>query len=384
MLRRVNMAEYPLLKDFINEELVRQIAERIIALHPAFDGAAFTSSVMAQLDALELKARNAWIADKLREFLPADYPRALRILLAILDDERGFAPIEQAGLRLMALPCFIERYGSSHPAESLEAMPVVTRVSSCEFAIRPLLAQEPVSTMARLRLWVADDDERVRRLASEGSRPRLPWGAQLKAFIADPSPTLALLESLKDDPSLYVRRSVANHLNDIGKDHPRLLLERMDAWSAGASAERKWLINHALRSLVKGGDQRALAILGYGPAKVELRDLRLEPPALQYGGELTFGFSLRSREAQARDLMIDFVIHFVIANGKRAPKVFKLKKLRLDPGESAAIRKRFAIRPISTRKHYPGRQRLEIQVNGRVLAGADFELLMDWRRRGRD
>lgn len=332
---------------------------------------------MAELDALELKARTVLIAEKLRQFLPADYPKALRILLAILDEERGFEPISKAGLRLMAIPCFIERYGLAHAEESLDAMPRVTRVSSCEFALRPLIAQEPKLTMARLRQWARDSDEHVRRLASEGSRPRLPWGAQLRELIADPSPTLALLERLKDDPSLYVRRSAANHLNDIGKDHPELLLARMEAWAEDASEERRWLINHALRTLVKCGDQRALAILGYGQAAVELRDLRLEPARLQFGRELEFGFSLRNLGDEPQQLMIDFLMHFMKANGQTAPKVFKLKKMRLAGGERARISKRFAIRPISTRRYYPGPQRLEIQVNGRVLGAAEFELAMD-------
>ncbi len=371
------MAEFPLLKNFINEELVAQIAERICRVHPEFDSVAFVSAVTAELDSLELKARTLLIAKTLREYLPDDYPTALGILLQILDDEGGFEPIENAGLRLMAIPCFIERYGLGHPKESLDAMPIVTRYSSCEFALRPLIAHEPKLTMARLHQWVKDNDEHVRRLASEGSRPRLPWGAQLRDIIADPSPTLALLEHLKDDPSLYVRRSAANHLNDIGKDHPELLLARMASWMSGASDERIWLISHALRTLVKRGDQRALAILGYGPASVELSNLRLAPAILKFGNELEFGFSLRNIGAEAQNLMIDFVAHFLKANGSTAPKVFKLKKMRLPAGETTSISKRVAIRPISTRKYYPGRQRLEIQVNGRVLGGADFELVMD-------
>lgn len=371
------MAEFPLLKDMVDEQLVEQIADRIVVVHPEFDARGFAQAVMVDLDALALKARTLLIADKLRQFLPPDYPAALRILLAILAEDRGFKPIENTGLRLMAIPAFIERYGLAHPRESLDAMPAVTRVSSCEFAVRPFIVNDPEPTMARLRLWADDGDEHLRRLASEGSRPRLPWGAQLKDLIADPMPSLALLERLKDDPALYVRRSVANHLNDIGKDHPELLLARMEAWAIGASDERLWLINHALRTLVKRGDQRALAILGYGPTAVELRELTLEPAILQFGDALEFGFLLRSIADEPQNLMIDFVIHFVKANGKTAPKVFKLKKLGLPAGEAVAISKRFAIRPISTRTYYPGRQRLEIQVNGRVLGGADFELVMN-------
>ncbi len=372
------MAAFPLLKDMIDSRLVEQIADRIMVVHPAFDGDGFVTAVAAELESLELKQRFNWVADKLREYLPDDYPAALAILLRILDDADGrFKPIADAGFRLLPIPTFVYRHGLDHLEASLDAMVVITRHTSCEGAIRPFITQYPQATLARMHQWALDENEHVRRLVSEGSRPRLPWWPQLTNLIADPTPSLALLERLKDDPSLYVRRSVANHLNDIGKDHPELLLARMEAWSKGASDERLWLINHALRTLVKRGDARALAILGYGPAAVELRDLTLDPAILQFGSELEFGFSLRNNGDAPQNLMIDFVIHFLKANGKTAPKVFKLKKMRLPGGGTASIGKRLAIKPISTRKYYPGRQRLEIQVNGRVLGGADFELVMD-------
>ena len=372
------MAEFPLLKNFINAELVGQIADRISHVQPAFERDEFVMATAAELPGLELKQRFACIADKLREFLADDYPTALAILVKILDEGDGrFEPIEDAPFRLLPIPTFVYRHGLNHPEASLDAIYIITRHTSCEGAIRPYLVQYPQATLARLHEWALDDDEHVRRLVSEGSRPRLPWWPPLRPFIADPAPTLALLELLKDDPSLYVRRSAANHLNDISKDHPDLVMARMEAWTAGASEERLWLINHALRTLVKRGDQRALAILGYGAADVEMRDLALRPVRLQFGDSLEFSFELLNCNDAERNLMVDFVMHFRKANGTTAPKVFKLKKARLAAGETLTIRKKLAIRPISTRKYYPGRQRLEIQVNGRVLGGADFELVMD-------
>ncbi len=372
------MAEYPLLKDMFDRRLVEQIAERICAVHTSFDLDAFVTAVMAELGGLELKQRFALIADKLRDYLPEDYPTAVAILVEILDDADGrFAPIDDAGFRLLPIPTFVYRHGLDHPQASLDAMHIITRYSSCEGAIRPYIINHPKLTLDRLHQWALDANEHVRRLVSEGSRPRLPWWPPLREFIADPPQGLALLEHLKDDPSLYVRRSVANHFNDIAKDHPEMVLERMANWKAGASAERLWLINHALRTLVKRGDRRALEILGYGPPNVEMSRLRLSPSVLQFGNELAFSFELRNADDEAQNLMIDFIMHFVKANGSIAPKVFKLKKMKLMSGESATVSKRMAIRPISTRRYYPGRQRLEIQVNGRILDGADFELVMD-------
>ena len=370
--------EFPLLKNFFDRRLVQQIADRISLIHPEFAAAHFVKAVDAELHALDLKQRLVLIARELRAFLPADYPVALDILLAILEDDRhSFEPIEDPGFRLLPIPTFVERYGLAHPRQSLDAMAIITSYSSCESAIRPFITRYPEQTMAKLCAWAQDSNEHVRRLVSEGSRPRLPWAPQLREFIADPMPALALLEHLKDDNSLYVRRSVANHLNDISKDHPELLLERMNVWKDGASSERMWLINHALRSLIKKGDPQALAILGYGEPRVTLHDLKLSPERLCFGDELRFSFRLQGVGDEAQPLMIDYVMHFVKANGKRVPKVFKLKKAKLQAGGYLSLSKSHAIRPISTRRYYAGLQRLEIQVNGRIVGGADYELVMD-------
>ncbi|MCY4466126.1 MAG: DNA alkylation repair protein [Chloroflexi bacterium] len=372
------MADFPLLKDYIDGQLVTQLAERITVAHPQFASDAFVAAASGELQNLELKGRFDWIADQLRATLPADYPTALNILLRILDIENGrFATLDMPEFRLMPIPTFVFRHGLEHPDVSLDAIPIITRHATCEGAIRPFIRRYPTATLARLHKWARHDNEHVRRLVSEGTRPRLPWWSPLREFIADPAPVLALLECLKDDPSLYVRRSVANNLNDISKDHPRLALERMAAWSEGASNERQWLINHALRTLVKRGDKSALAILGYAPAEVELSHLTVTPTVLQFGKQLEFSFVLQNCGGETQKLMVDFVMHFVKANGSTAPKVFKLKKLSLPAGEKICVQKKMAIRPISTRKYYAGRQRLEIQVNGACLGGADFELVMD-------
>ena len=279
------MAEFPLLKDMIDAGLVEQIADRIAVVHPPFGRDGFVKAVTAELDELELKQRFAWIADKLREFLPDDYRTAAGILLRILDDEDGrFEPIEDAAFRLLPIPTFVYRHGLDQLEASLDAMYIITRHTSCEGAIRPYIIHYPQETLARLHQWAQDENEHVRRLVSEGSRPRLPWWPQLTAFIADPRASLALLERLKDDPSLYVRRSVANHLNDIGKDHQALLLARMEEWKRGASKERLWLINHALRTLVKRrrssgaghpglrtGGQSSLSDMSLKPSDIAIR-----------------------------------------------------------------------------------------------------------------
>jgi len=371
------MAEFPALKDQIDTQLVGQISDRIRIVHPDFARDNFINAVDAELHDLELKPRFGLIADKLDEFLPDDYPTAVQILVDILDDtQHNFEHIEDIGFRLLSIPTFVEKYGVDHFDASMKAMYIITRYTSCEFAIRPFIMRYPDQTMTTLYEWVNDENEHVRRLVSEGTRPRLPWAPQLPDFIADPSPTLDLLQPLKDDPSLYVRRSVANHLNDITKDHPDRVLDTVESWHDGASEGTQWLINHALRTLVKKGNPRALSILGYGTAHVDLHDLEVTPQILQFGDSLTIRFGLTNTSDKPQNLMIDYIMHFVKANGKTAPKVFKLKKTSLDVGERTQIEKSHSIRPISTRKYYAGQHRIEIQVNGQVVGEAEFELVM--------
>jgi 3-methyladenine DNA glycosylase AlkC len=226
-----------------------------------------------------------------------------------------------------------------------------------------------------LREWTNDPSPHVRRLISEGTRPRLPWAPRLRAFQKDPRPVLELLELLKDDAELYVRRSVANNLNDIGKDHPAMLTAVAKRWLRGASAERRWIVNHALRSAVKRADPGALGALGYGSkAEVTLRDKRITPPRVKIGGSVTVSFTLANKGAKAQRVMADLVVHFVKARGTGA-KTFKMKALTLAPGTRVVIAKKIGLRQLTTRKHYPGEHQVEALLNGRRVALGSFMLL---------
>jgi 3-methyladenine DNA glycosylase AlkC len=264
--------------------LVDDLAERIRAVYPVFPVNAFRAEVAPRLDPLELKGRVAAIAAGLRQQLPSDYPTALGILLQIL----GPPLRESEGMfvdswYLMPVATFVEQYGLDHPAASLAAMHTITQRHTAEFAIRPFLLRHPEATLAALRDWVHDESFHVRRLVSEGTRGRLPWGANLPAFIADPTPVLALLEALRDDPSAYVRRSVANNLNGIARDHPELLIRTLRRWRENASPERLRLIQHALRTLVKAGHPEALALLGAAAPQIELLAFSVAPERLRIG-----------------------------------------------------------------------------------------------------
>jgi len=222
-----------------------------------------------------------------------------------------------------------------------------------------------------------DPNVHVRRLISEGTRPRLPWGMRLPAFVHNPAPVIALLEALKDDTSEYVRRSVANNLNDIAKDHPDLVAEIAHDWMARASDERKKLIRHALRTLIKQGHPEALKALGYGPPQVALDHLKIETAKVAFGTPLTFHMSLSATGDQEQKLVIDYVIHHQKANGTTSPKMFKWKNINLKPPEALKATRNHPIRKITTRTYYPGPHHLEIFINGISYAYQTFELTMD-------
>jgi len=369
------MSESTAFKNYFNADMVRQLAGPIHEVYTAFKLEAFSKQATKGLNALELKDRSRKIAAALKDHLPGDYARAIDILIESLGPPLG----EQAenlndGFFYWPYADFVELYGLGHPEESMRANYEITRRFTAEFSIRPFIQEHPDYVMGLLEKWIHDADPHVRRLVSEGTRPRLPWGKQLKGFIDQPETCLPLLEQLKDDPSLYVRRSVANHLNDIGKDHPALVVKICRRWSKEKSPEVDWVIKHALRNHLKQGDPEALRLLGYGPVKVTA-ELSIEPRAIQVGEFVYLNLRLQSNDKGTKSLMVDYRVHFVRKGGKTGIKVFKWKTLGLQPGETIALKKKHSFKPVTTRVYYPGMHTIDVQVNGVVVAEADFELL---------
>jgi 3-methyladenine DNA glycosylase AlkC len=273
---------------------------------------------------------------------------------------------------------FVAAYGLGHLDLSLQALYELTKRFTAEGAIRAFLQAYPQQTLARLAEWAEDPNCHVRRLVSEGTRPRLPLAPRLREFVKNPRPILALLERLKADPALMVRRSVANNLNDIAKDHPDLVVETLARWSKDTSPETQWLIGHAARTLLKQGHTGALELLGYPAATgISVVSLQLNQARVCMGEDLLFTVDIRSTADAPQSLMIDYVVHHLKANGKLAPKVFKLAKKQLSPGERLSLSKRHAFRPLSTRVYYPGRHALELQINGQRWGWQEFELVME-------
>jgi 3-methyladenine DNA glycosylase AlkC len=369
------MSETTAFKDYFDEEMAWRLGRAIQTVYPPFAVDAFVGQVAPQLAPLALKARVVVFAEALRDFLPSDYPQAVRILRQILGDELAEAEgMFVDGWLLMPVAYFVEAYGLDHFEESVPAMYEITKRHTSEFTIRPFLLRYPKDMLAVLQEWVHDPSPHVRRLVSEGTRPRLPWAMRLRPFMDDPTPTLALLEKLKDDPSEYVRRSVANHLNDVAKDHPEQVIETCRRWQTDATLGTTWIIRHALRTLIKDGHPQALALLGYHLPQVSLHHFTVTPAAIQIGEAVTLAFTLHNETAESQNLLIDYIVHHVKANGQTSPKVFKLTTRTLAGGEAIQIQKKHALRPVTTRRYYPGEHAVSVQVNGRVLGSINFEL----------
>ena len=365
------------LKNSFGADVPRTIARMIAAVFSRFDEKGFVRSSLEGYDALELMPRGWKIAHQLRRFLPDDYEKAVDILLASLDrkPERTVAQ-GMGGFLFLPHVFFVAEYGLEHFEASMRAQYVLTQRFTAEFSIRRYLERHQAATLARLMEWSADPSEDVRRLVSEGTRPRLPWAARLRAFQADPRPVLVLLERLKDDPALYVRRSVANNLNDIGKDHPALLVATAKRWMVDATEERRWIIRHALRSAVKRADADALAVLGYGEsAFLSIRKGRVTPPRVTIGSTVTIDCELVNRSAKPQRVLADLRVHYVKANGNKRPKVFKLKVVELPARASLPLSKRLLLSQLTTRTHYPGTHKVELLINGRSHPLGRFDLV---------
>ena len=357
----------PALKDIFNPARFRQLAALLAETHPGFDRRRFLKLATTGLEPLSLLQRLRHGTHALRATLPSEFPAALAVL-------QKLAPRLERDFTAMMLPDYVGVYGAEHFDLSLEALRTLTRFSSAEFAIREFLRRDLARTLAVMERWSLDPDEDVRRLASEGSRPRLPWSFRLEALVADPSPAAAILENLRADPSLYVRKSVANHLNDISKDHPEWMLARLESWDL-AHPHTQWIAKRAARTLIKAGHQPALRLFNFtGKPAVKLSAFRLAPARLKLGQVLEFSFTLTSASRRPQQLAVDYVMHYVKASGGTAPKVFKLREVNLAAGETLRLSKRQTLRNFTTRKHYSGRHHLEIQVNGQILGRQGFLL----------
>ncbi|UWX74466.1 DNA alkylation repair protein [Burkholderia gladioli] len=359
-----------LLKDSMGERQFRSLLSTLKLIERSFDTRRFLAVALDGLDELSLMARvrRASLAIEAgAQALPGGYDTVLTLLAEA-------APHLGGGFLSLVAPDYVGQFGRHDFDRSMAALAFFTRFGSSEFAVREFLRDDPRRALATLRDWSRHEDQAVRRLASEGSRPRLPWSFRLREIEADPALAAPILDNLCADPSDYVRRSVANHLNDVTKLHPDWVLERAAAWG-GADAGTRWIVRHALRTLVKRGDARALALLGAsGAARIEAVPFAVTPARIELGETVTLAAELVSTAQDVQRLVVDYRIGYVKKNGSTAHKVFKLRELTLAPGQRIDIVRSQRIRDFTTRTHYAGRHGVELIVNGAVVAQAHFDL----------
>ncbi|MGE0099402.1 MAG: DNA alkylation repair protein [Hydrogenophaga sp.] len=374
-------------KNLINRDTVAATGAHLRRAWPRFDRKRFEAQATEGLEALEFKARAMQMADALESTLPVEFAHACEVLQASLApplalDAKG-EPISHspavaasgvAGWAVWSMGEFVARRGLTEVPTALACLRALTQRFTAEFAIRPLIQQQQALVFDTLSQWVSDPSAHVRRLVSEGSRPRLPWGLRLQSLVADPSPTLPLLRALQDDTSSYVRRSVANHLNDVAKDHPDLVASWVREHLVDAPVTRSALLRHASRGLIKSGHAPTLAAWGLASGLKGEASLNLSSARAAVGGDIGMNVVLRSSARQPQLLEVDYAVHHVRANGSSSPKVFKGWKLSLAPGEERLLSRRHSLKPVTTRTLYPGRHVVEIRVNGVSLAEASFLL----------
>ena len=365
------------LKTFFSPALVRRLGADLARVHPDFPVRLFVRNASSGLEALELLDRALHIATALAAHLPQSYPQAVQVLLRSLGPEHATDELIGAGMApFFYLPhtLFVAEHGLDHFDVSMQAQYELTKRFSAESSIRSYIDRDPERVFSVFQKWAGDPNAHVRRLVSEGTRLRLPWARRVPWLDANPERVVGLLERLKDDPAPMVRRSVANNLNDLGKVHPDLLARTAAAWLDNDTAERRRLVEHALRSAVKRGDPRVLQLLGYGkrPA-VSLTAVMFTPKRVQVGGQVTMRFRLRSTSRVSQELLIDAAVHFVKARGT-APKVFKVARVTLDPRSHLDFTATFSLAVHTTRVPRPGRHAVDVIVNGNVVRVGAFHV----------
>lgn len=355
------------LKDrFFSEKFIKELGEAIKGVYPDFDKLELSRLIYSDdWEEKELKERMHHITHSLQTTLPKDYPLALEILTEVAPNFEGFD--------LMIFPDYVEKYGLDDWELSLPALAFFTTLCSSEFAIRPFLLKDPEKAMSYMYKWAEDENFHLRRLASEGCRPRLPWAMSLPVFKKDPTPILQIMETLKDDPVDYVRMSVANNLNDISKDHPDLVLDVCDRWH-GHSKNTDWIVKRACRTMLKAGNKRALILFGFGdPGEIKVEDFSFDRQTLAIGENLRFSFKINLANEEARRVRLEYGVDYVKANGKSSRKIFQIKELDYLKG-SYTLTKKHSFKNLSTRKHYPGQHQFTIIVNGEEKATGTIEL----------
>lgn len=363
-----------LLKDLYSLKFYKGIALCMEETIPGFSTSSFLKLIYTPaFEEMELKARMKHTAVALHHFMPAGYNESINLLTALIESLRNHG-FWQERLEMMFLPNYIEVYGLDDLNTSIRGMEVATQYVSCEFAIRPFLLKYQDEMMKQMLAWTTHENDRVRRLATEGCRPRLPWGLSVPALKKDPGSIIPILENLKQDPSESVRRSVANNLNDISKDHPDLVVEIARNWK-GKSKEIDAVIKHGCRTLLKQGHAKVMSDYGLNNEGVIFKGFEVLTPVVKIGEALTFQFNVSNTGEKAKTIRLEYAVYYMKANGQLAKKVFKISERNYEAGKNIKILRNQSFKLITTRKFYIGKHELSIVINGIEYEKAGFEIV---------
>lgn len=356
------------LKDMFNKKFYERLAVEFNKVDKNFHSDKFVKDVIKGIDNFSLNQRMRNTSVVLKQHLPNDYSKAIAIMSKVV-------PEFKSHYTSFLFPDFVGQYGHDDFQLSLETLKYFTQFGSSEFAIREFLKRDFKKTLAVMNKWSEDKNHHVRRLASEGSRPRLPWSFNLNEIAKDPELTKPILERLKTDKELYVKKSVANHLNDFSRINPDWMLKLVNSWDR-KNEDTAWIVKHASRTLIKKGDQRSLAVFDYEKSpKFKIEKLKIEKLKIKLGESLSFSFDIISEKAKSQKLVVDYAIHYQKKSGELAPKVFKLKDITLQPKATVQIAKAHRFMDFTTRKHYVGKHAVEILVNGKSYGAKEFMLI---------
>jgi len=362
-----------LVKNIYSPSFYRQIADAFYAVYPKFNKAQFIERIYVdKFDDLEWKQRTKHTTEVLRDFLPDSFPQSASIIIQVIEklSSNGI----KGGLEHIIFADYIETYGLDDFDVSVDSIAVITQFISCEFAVRPFIIKYKERMINEMLEWSKHPNANVRRLSSEGSRPRLPWAMAIPFLKKDPSLVLPILENLKTDPSETVRRSVANNLNDIAKDNPEVVIAITQQW-IGKNNNTDAILKHGNRTLLKQGNTEVLALYGLESAVFEVSDLRIDTPLVEIGDSLSFSFTVKNLYNKPKILRLEYGVYYLKSNGTLARKVFKISEKMYAGGEENSIQRSQSFKLITTRKFYCGGHKVSILINGEETLIADFELI---------
>lgn len=370
-----NSNEKKLFKDWFDKEAANLLGNQITQVYPAFKKERFLKLATEELDELEMMARVRKFSGSLYECLPHKPAKALKILVTSLPPKMQDCECLNNGWLQWPLGQYIADYTLVDYSSAFNAMVELTQRFTSEFAIRPYVESYPERIFKDLHALTPHKNPHVRRWCSEGIRPRLPWGIKLRSLINDPKPIIPILDELIDDPEIYVRKSVANNLNDIAKDHPELVIRYCEKLVKKNHPHRSWVAKTAVRTLIKDGHPQALEVLGFYQIKDVGSQLKLHSKNVQIGSPLDFEFSVKNNTPKNQNVLIDFSIVYKRKTKGNFEKTFKGTTTELAPGETYILKKSFPMKQTSIRALYPGKHYLIIKVNGSNMNQENFELL---------